>query len=247
MKNYWNVEVPKEGDLNREQGWSVLSKIQTKLSLAMSRLGASPWASSDDPSPLTSKEKGDLRALMHRLKDVTNRIGLDVLDRLADIAIASLRSQVLAGASAVQLFDSWAGALHPRAYQRHVLPASQKVLAAVADLGVPRLHFGVGTSELLPLMRDAGADVVGIDFRTQLGAARDRLGPNTAVQGNLDPAIVLADWPVVKAEAQAVLDDNAGRPGHIFNLGHGVLPQTNPDTLGRLVDFVHSAPPITEQ
>ena len=190
-----------------------------------------------------SKNHERTKALMHG----DPQLWAALLDRLADIAIASLRSQVLAGASAVQLFDSWAGALHPRAYQRHVLPASQKVLAAVADLGVPRLHFGVGTSELLPLMRDAGADVVGIDFRTQLGAARDRLGPNTAVQGNLDPAIVLADWPVVKAEAQAVLDDNAGRPGHIFNLGHGVLPQTNPDTLGRLVDFVHSAPPITEQ
>ena len=160
-------------------------------------------------------------------------------DRLADFAIASLRSQVEAGARAVQLFDSWAGALSPSQYERYVLPASRKVFAGVADLGVPRIHFGVNTGELLGLMREAGADVVGVDWRTSLSAARSRVG-DAALQGNLDPAICFAPWPVVEREVRAVLDDNDGHPGHIFNLGHGVLPDTDPTVLERIVELVHT-------
>ena len=162
-----------------------------------------------------------------------------LLDRLADLAVASLRSQVQAGASALQLFDSWAGALSPVTYRRYVLPHSQKVFDGVADLGVPRIHFGVNTGELLGLLGEAGADVVGVDWRVPLDVARQRVGPGKAIQGNLDPAVCLAGWDAVATEAREVLARNAGHPGHIFNLGHGVLPETDPDVLARLVELVH--------
>jgi uroporphyrinogen decarboxylase len=162
-----------------------------------------------------------------------------LLDRLADIAAEALRAQVEAGVAAVQLFDSWAGTLAPDLYERAVLPASAKVLAAVAELGVPAIHFGVTTGELLPLLAKAGAQVVGVDWRVPLDEARARLGPDVAVQGNLDPAVCLAPWPAVEERALDVLARNAGRPGHIFNLGHGVLPETDPRVLERLVELVH--------
>ena len=161
-----------------------------------------------------------------------------LLDRLADIAIASLRDQITAGASAVQLFDSWAGALAPPTYEAHVMPHSRKVLEGVADLGVPRIHFGVGTGELLGLMGEAGADVVGVDWRVPLDAARDRV-PGKAVQGNLDPAVTFAGWDATRAAVDDVLARNAGRPGHVFNLGHGVLPDSDPGVLRQVVDHVH--------
>ncbi len=179
-----------------------------------------------------SRTYGRTKAMLHGAPELWARL----LDRLADLAIASLRSQIDAGARAVQLFDSWAGALAPDVYAEHVLPHSAKVLAAVAD--VPRIHFGVGTGELLALMGDAGADVVGIDWRVPLDVARARV-PDKAVQGNLDPAVCLAPWDVVADRARDVLRRNAGRPGHIFNLGHGVLPELDPGVLARVVDLVH--------
>jgi uroporphyrinogen decarboxylase len=162
-----------------------------------------------------------------------------LLDRLADMAIASLLAQIDAGASAIQLFDSWAGALAPDVYRAHVLPASTKIFTALAATGVPRIHFGVGTGELLPLMGEAGADVVGVDWRVPLDVARGRL-PGKAVQGNLDPAVCLAPWEVVADRTRDVLARNAGRPGHIFNLGHGVLPELDPGVLAQVVDLVHA-------
>jgi uroporphyrinogen decarboxylase len=162
-----------------------------------------------------------------------------LLDRLADQALAALRAQVQAGASAVQLFDSWVGTLSPEDYRVRVLPASARIFAGLADLGVPRIHFGVGTGELLGLMASADVEVVGVDWRVPLDAARARVGPGVAVQGNLDPAICLASWPVVAAEARRVLAAGGGA-GHVFNLGHGVLPETDPDILARLVELVHS-------
>ncbi len=178
-------------------------------------------------------------ALTKRLMYAEPRLWADLLDRLADLALASLRSQVDAGVDAVQLFDSWAGALGPGEYERHVLPASRKVLGGLADLGVPRIHFGVDTGELLGLMAEAGADVVGVDWRTPLSVARTRIGPGPALQGNLDPAACLAPWDVVAPMLRRVLDDNAGHPGHVFNLGHGVLPETDPAVLERVVERVH--------
>lgn len=169
----------------------------------------------------------------------------DLMDRLADIAIASLRSQVDAGAAAVQLFDSWVGTLSPPDYERFVLPASSKVLAAVGDLGVPRIHFGTNTAELLGLMARAGADVVGVDWRTPLDAARDRVPVGTALQGNLDPALVVAGWDAAEPAARDVLERGADpRGGHIFNLGHGVMPQTDPEVLEKLVAYIHSRPVV---
>jgi uroporphyrinogen decarboxylase len=157
--------------------------------------------------------------------------------KLADIAITYLRVQIDAGVSAVQLFDSWAGSLSAADYSRYVLPHSRRVLAAVTD--VPRIHFGVDTAELLGLMAGAGADVVGVDWRVSLEAAAARVGPGVALQGNLDPATVFAPWSAVAERARDVLRQGAVAEGHIFNLGHGVLPDTDPDVLARLVDLVH--------
>ena len=163
-----------------------------------------------------------------------------LLDRLADLALASLRSQVEAGASAVQLFDSWAGALDPDDYEAFVLPSVRKIFAGLADLGVPRIASGVGTAGLLGLWAGAGADVVSVDSSISLDEARRRAGEGVGVQGNLDPwAVALAPWDVVEAKTRAVLDANGSRPGHVFNLGHGVRPETDPDTLQRIVDLVH--------
>ncbi len=162
-----------------------------------------------------------------------------LIDRLADLALAFVRAQVGAGATAVQLFDSWAGALTPQQYGEHVLPASRRVFDGLADLGVPRIHFGVGTGELLDQFAGAGADVVGVDWRVPIDVGWERIGADKAVQGNLDPAACLAPWDAVEAEVTGVLDRVGGRPGHVFNLGHGVLPETDPDVLARVVDLVH--------
>jgi uroporphyrinogen decarboxylase len=164
----------------------------------------------------------------------------DLLDRLATIAIGFLRVQVGAGARAVQLFDSWAGVLSPADYRRYVLPHSARVLAALADLQVPRIHFGVGTGELLALMGEAGADVVGVDWRVPLDVAAARVG-DRVLQGNLDPAMVFAPWEVIADAASDVIARGRSARGHIFNLGHGVLPTTDPGVLARLVEFVHQA------
>jgi uroporphyrinogen decarboxylase len=157
--------------------------------------------------------------------------------KLADLAAAYLRVQVAAGASVVQLFDSWAGSLSAADYERYVLPHSRKVLAAVPD--VPRIHFGVDTGELLGLMASAGADVVGVDWRVPLDQATKRVGADVTVQGNLDPATVFAPWPAVAQRVREVLQAGRHAPGHIFNLGHGVLPDTDPDVLTRVVELVH--------
>ncbi len=165
-----------------------------------------------------------------------------LLGKLADITISFLTTQVDAGVSAVQLFDSWAGIVGPEDYRRSVLPYSQRVFAALADRDVPRIHFGVGTGELLGLLSEAGADVVGVDWRVSLDEAVPRVAPGTALQGNLDPAVLLAPWPVVEKRAREVLTRGRTAEGHVFNLGHGVLPETEPDVLARLTDLVHSVP-----
>jgi uroporphyrinogen decarboxylase len=164
----------------------------------------------------------------------------DLVERLAAITGAFLKVQIEAGASAVQLFDSWAGALAPQEYRNYVMPASVKVFDAVAGYDVPRIHFGVGTGELLALMGEAGADVVGVDWRVPLDEAARRVGPDRALQGNLDPAVLFAPTPAVEAKTREVLAAAQAAPGHVFNLGHGVLPSTDPDALTRLVEFVHA-------
>ena len=159
--------------------------------------------------------------------------------RLAQISGLFLRVQARAGASAVQLFDSWVGALPRKDYEAFVQPHSRVALSAVADLNVPTIHFGVGTGELLASMGAAGADVVGVDYRTSLTDARSRLGDRYAVQGNLDPALLFAPWEALEKAVRSIVTEGAQAPGHIFNLGHGVLPDTNPDMLTRVVDLVH--------
>ncbi|MET7469617.1 uroporphyrinogen decarboxylase [Micromonospora sp. NPDC005686] len=159
--------------------------------------------------------------------------------RLAEVTLSFLQVQIDAGVSAVQLFDSWAGTLSEADYRRFVLPHSTYVLGGLADAGVPRIHFGVGTGELLAAMGEAGADVVGVDWRTPLDVATGRVGPDKAVQGNLDPTVLLAGWPVVEAEVRRIVEQGRAAPGHVFNLGHGVLPETDPEVLTRVVALVH--------
>jgi uroporphyrinogen decarboxylase len=166
-----------------------------------------------------------------------------LLGRIAAIAGQFLRLQVEAGASAIQLFDSWAGTLSLADYETYVKPHSAAVLASVADLDVPRIHFGVGTGELLHAMGDAGADVVGVDWRVPLDEAVRRIGPGKAVQGNLDPAAVFAPTEFLHARAAEIIEAGRAAEGHIFNLGHGVTPAMDPDALTRLVDFVHGYEP----
>ncbi len=184
-----------------------------------------------------SKNHEHTKALMHGDPELWH----DLCAQLAQISGTFLRVQAEAGASAVQLFDSWVGALPKNDYRRFVQPHSSAVLGGVADLDVPRIHFGVGTGELLPLMGEAGADVVGVDYRVSLTDALDRLGGRYAVQGNLDPALLFAPWEPLAARVRQILDEGRQAPGHIFNLGHGVLPSTDPDVLTRVVALIHEA------
>ncbi len=184
-----------------------------------------------------SRTFAKVKALMHG----DPALWAQLTERLAGMAVASLRAQILAGAQAVQLFDSWAGSLAPEEYARFALPATRAVLEGIADLGVPTILFGVGTGELLPLMATAGSDVVGVDWRVPLDEARRRVGASHTLQGNLDPALCLAPWPVVADATRSVLARAAAAGGgHVFNLGHGVLPETDPGVLGAVTELVHA-------
>jgi uroporphyrinogen decarboxylase len=185
-----------------------------------------------------SKDHARTKAFMHDRPEVWAAL----LAKLAAIAATFLRVQAEAGASALQLFDSWAGALSAADYARFVQPHSAAVFAALADLDVPKVHFGVGTGELLARLGQAGADVVGVDWRVPLDEASRRVGPDRAVQGNLDPALLLASWPVLAAEVRRVLAEGRAAPGHVFNLGHGVPPGTDPEVLTRVAELVRSVP-----
>jgi uroporphyrinogen decarboxylase len=182
-----------------------------------------------------SRHHDKTRALMYGEPDLWHAL----MSRLTVITLSFLEIQVAAGVSAVQLFDSWVGALAPADYREFVLPHTSRIFGALATHGVPRIHFGVGTGELLGVMREAGADVVGVDWRVPLDEAATRVPPGTALQGNLDPATLLAPWDVVAARAREVLRRGRTAEGHIFNLGHGVLPDTDPGQLARLTDLIH--------
>src|SRR5882724_2802273 len=161
-----------------------------------------------------------------------------MMTRLADVTADYLNGQIGAGVQAVQLFDSWVGALSPADYRTYVLPHSRRVMQALRP-GVPVIHFGVGTGGLLPAMKEAGGDVIGLDWRVELGPTWARLGHDVAVQGNLDPAVLLADVPAIRRAAREILDAAAGRPGHVFNLGHGIHKETPVEHVKALVDIVH--------
>jgi uroporphyrinogen decarboxylase len=184
----------------------------------------------------SSRNHDRTKALMHG-----DHVTWDALMRsLVAIVLPHLRAQVDAGAQALQVFDSWVGALDRDDYRRRVQPHMSNLFAGLADLGVPVIHFGVGTGELLGEMAVSGGHVLGIDWRTPLDEAWDRVGHDRAVQGNLDPAVLAAPWDVVQRKALDVLRLASGRDGHIFNLGHGVLPETDPGALARLAELVHS-------
>ena len=182
-----------------------------------------------------SKSFDKTKSLMYGNPPLWNAL----LSRLTDLTITFLQVQVNAGASAVQLFDSWAGVVSPEDYQAGVLPHSRRIFDALAGAGVPRIHFGVTAGELLGMMSEAGADVVGVDWRVPLDEAVRRVQARTALQGNLDPAILLAPWDVIERRARDVIGRGRTAEGHVFNLGHGVLPDTNPDVLARLTELVH--------
>jgi uroporphyrinogen decarboxylase len=169
----------------------------------------------------------------------------DLMTKLTDLTTTFLQVQIDAGVDAVQLFDSWAGTLSLADYRQYVLPHSTAIFARLSANGVPMTHFGVGTAELLGAMSDAGPDVVGVDWRTSLPDAAARVEPGRALQGNLDPVVLQVGWPVVERAVRAVVDDgrkavDAGAGGHIFNLGHGVLPGTDPGIITDVVSLVHT-------
>ncbi len=166
-----------------------------------------------------------------------------LMETLTEVIVRYLRAQAGAGAQVIQLFDSWVGSLGPSAYQRFVLPYTTRVFTDVGSLGVPTIHFGTGTASLLELMARAGSDLISVDWRVNLDDAWARIGYEHGIQGNLDPAVLLAPFGMVEDAARDVLRRAAGRSGHIFNLGHGVLPDTDPDDLKRLVDLVHRTSP----
>jgi uroporphyrinogen decarboxylase len=188
-----------------------------------------------------SRNHEKTKALMHGDPELWHSL----LGKIADLTAEFLRAQVEAGVSAVQLFDSWAGALSERDYREFVLPHSTRVLSSIS--GVPRIHFGVGTGELLPAMREAGADVVGVDWRIPLDEAVRRLReaapelPVPVVQGNLDPALLFAGVPALQREVERIVGEGKAAAGHIFNLGHGVLPDTDPEMITKAVELVHAA------
>lgn len=162
-----------------------------------------------------------------------------LMTKLSEVVRRFLHKQIDAGVDAVQLFDSWVGQLGPGDYVDYVQPHVAHILKDIEKRGVPVIHFGVGTQALLPVMREAGGTVIGLDWRTPIGETRDKLGYDVAVQGNLDPTVLFAPRAVAEKHAKRVLDDAAGKPGHIFNLGHGIMPETPVETVQAVVDFVH--------
>ncbi len=164
-----------------------------------------------------------------------------LMTRLSGLVLDYLLAQVEAGAQIVQLFDSWVGCLSPSDYRRYVLPHMSGIFSGLRRSGAPSIHFGTGTVGILSLMREAGGDVIGIDWRVDLGEAWRMIGYDRGIQGNLDPALLLGPWPVIEDGARRVIEAAGGRPGHIFNLGHGVLPASPVEHLQRLVEFVHDA------
>jgi uroporphyrinogen decarboxylase len=181
-----------------------------------------------------SREYPRTKAMMFGRPDLWHRM----MNLLSEVVVRYLRAQIAAGADVVQLFDSWLGLLGPDAYRRFALPYTRRICAALGG-SAPTIHFSTGTASLLDLIAGAGSDLVGVDWRQPIDTAWGRIG-NRGIQGNLDPTVLLASFDIVTEEARDVLRRAAGRPGHIFNLGHGVLPETNPDHLARLVDLVHA-------
>jgi len=192
-------------------------------------------------------EGGPSRDFLHtkRLMHAEPETWRLLLDHLVETTVTYLRAQVAAGAEAVQIFDSWVGGLSPLDYERRLWPHMRRLFDGIATLGVPSIHFGVGTSGILAQQASAGGDAIGLDWRIALSEGRALAG-DRAVQGNLDPTLLLGPWEGTEEAARWVLAQNDRRPGHVFNLGHGVLPATDPDHLARLVELVHEHGPSRE-
>jgi uroporphyrinogen decarboxylase len=222
-----------------------LAPISEAVRLTVAELGSTPLiAFGGAPFTLASylveggPSKDQLRARSLMYSDPHAWAAL--LNWCADVTGAFLRAQVEAGASAAQLFDSWIGSLSRRDYQRRVAPHSKRALDALRGLEVPKLHFGVGSGEVLDLLPGLGVDAVGVDWRIPLDEASARLGAGVPLQGNIDPALLAAPWPVLQAHVDDVLDRGLAAPAHIVNLGHGVPPETDPEVLTRIVEWVHA-------
>ena len=222
-----------------------LQPISEGIAMTVAELGATPLIGfAGAPFTLAaylveggpSKDHIRARTLMHSDPATWDAL----MTWAADTTGAFLRAQVLAGASAAQLFDSWVGSLSLADYVHNVAPYSTRALAHVADLGVPRIHFGVGSGEVLAAMRDVGTDAVGVDWRIPLDEASRRLGGGTPVQGNIDPALLAAPWPVLEAHVRDVVERGRAAPAHVLNLGHGVSPDTDPTVLTRIVELAHT-------
>jgi uroporphyrinogen decarboxylase len=222
-----------------------LAPISEAVRLTVAELGDTPLiAFGGAPFTLASylveggPSKDQLRARSLMYSDPHAWAAL--LNWCADVTGAFLRAQVEAGASAAQLFDSWIGSLSRRDYRRRVAPHSKRALDALRGLDVPKLHFGVGSGEVLDLLPGLGVDAVGIDWRVPLDEASARLGGGVPLQGNIDPALLAAPWPVLQAHVEDVLDRGLAAPAHVVNLGHGVPPETDPEVLTRIVELVHA-------
>jgi len=182
-----------------------------------------------------AKDFLQIRRMMYTAPEVY----ASLMEKVTRMGIAYLNAQIGAGVQAVQIFDTWGGILSPHDYQRYVLPYSRMMIDGLERDDLPVIHFVKGASGMLDLVASAGADVVGLDWHTSLGRARDQLGRHIAVQGNLDPAVLHAPLPVIEAQVRRILDENGGRPGHIFNLGHGITPEVPPEHARFMVDCVH--------
>lgn len=225
--------------------WEALEPIRKAVSLAVDELGSTPLIGfAGAPFTLAaymvegrpSRDHLGPRTMMHADPAAWQALA----NWAADASGMFLRAQIEAGASAGQLFDSWAGSLGLQDYKQYVAPASARALDHVRGFGAPLVHFGTGTSELLAAMRDVGVDVMGVDYRLPLDEANRRLGGNTVLQGNIDPALLDAPWDVLETHVREVLRAGADAPAHVVNLGHGVPPDTDPEVLTRVVNLIHS-------
>ncbi len=228
--------------------WEALEPIREAVRLTVAQLGSTPLIGfAGAPFTLAaymvegrpSRDHLGPRTMMHADPETWTALA----NWAADASGMFLRAQLEAGASAGQLFDSWAGSLGLADYRRFVAPASTRALDHVRDLGAPLIHFGTGTSELLVAMRDVGVDVVGVDYRLPLDEANRRLGGTVPLQGNIDPALLSAPWEVLEAHVREVIAAGSAAPGHVINLGHGVPPDTDPTVLTRVVELIHSISP----
>ncbi|WP_154605849.1 MULTISPECIES: uroporphyrinogen decarboxylase [Arthrobacter] len=227
---------------------AALDPIREAVALTVAELGSTPLVGFAG-APFTvaaymvegrpTRDHLGPRTMMHAEPETWGAL----LNWAADASGKFLRAQIEAGASAGQLFDSWAGSLGLADYTRHVAPASSRALDHVRDLGVPLIHFGTGTAELLGAMYGVGVDVMGVDYRLPLDEANRRLGGKVPLQGNIDPALLSAPWEVLEAHVREVIAAGSAAPGHVLNLGHGVPPETDPAVLTRLVELIHSIEP----